>query len=166
MPPLQGGSRRFESCTAQIYLVLRFVRHTAGGRAPEVWRSNPAPPKFPSLDPRTGTWCSLVNTLPCQGRDHGFKSRRPRQSATSVFYIYILRSFSSGKCYIGSSDNLLRRYREHSLNQELATKNRGPWEMIHWEAFATLPEARRREKFLKSGFGYKWRKGKGLLKLG
>jgi hypothetical protein len=28
-----------------------------------------------------GTWCSLVNTLPCQGRDHGFESRRPRQNA-------------------------------------------------------------------------------------
>jgi len=79
-----------------------------------------------------------------------------------VYYVYILRSLSSGKSYIGSSDNLLRRFREHSLNQEKATRNRGPWEMVYWEPFGSLQEARKREAFLKTGHGYSWRKNKGL----
>jgi len=71
----------------------------------------------------------------------------------------------SGKSYIGCTDNLLRRYGEHSRNEEKATKGHGPWEMIHWESFKTLSEARKREQFLKTGFGYMWRKKNNLLPL-
>ena len=80
-----------------------------------------------------------------------------------MHFVYILKSLTSGKSYIGSSDNLLRRFSEHSSNQEKATRNRGPWEMIHWEMFETLAAARRREQFLKTGFGYTWRKKNNLI---
>src|SRR5258708_22008833 len=91
-------------------------------------------------------WCSLVNTSPCQGEDHGFESRHPRQTTRLVFYVYILKSFVSGKCYIGCTDNLLRRFSEHSLNQETATRHRGPSEMIHWEAYPDRQSPLRRER--------------------
>ena len=82
-----------------------------------------------------------------------------------MFFVYILRSDTTGNCYIGSTDNILRRFREHSGNQEKATKNKGPWEMIHWEAFPTLSRARMRELYLKTGAGYRWRKNNGLIVL-
>ncbi len=80
-----------------------------------------------------------------------------------MFFVYILHSLSSQKSYIGCSDNLLRRFREHALNQEIATRHRGPWEMIYWEAFETLKEARGWEVYLKSGAGYRWRQQNGLI---
>lgn len=80
-----------------------------------------------------------------------------------MYFVYILRSFSSQKSYIGCANNLLRRYREHSRGEEKATRNRGPWEMIHWEMFECLADARKREQFLKTGFGYTWRKKNNLI---
>ena len=80
-----------------------------------------------------------------------------------MFFIYILKSLTTGRSYIGSTDNLLRRYREHAAGQERATVARGPWEMVHWESFDTLVQARRREQFLKTGFGYTWRKKNKLM---
>ena len=80
-----------------------------------------------------------------------------------MFYVYILRSLSTGRSYIGSTDHLLRRFTEHALNQEIATRNRGPWEMIYWDSFETLSEARKTESYFKTGAGYRWRKINGLL---
>ena len=74
-----------------------------------------------------------------------------------MFFTYILYSLKSGKYYIGSTNNILRRFHEHQYNQETATKNRGPWEMVHWESFATASQARTRELYLKTGAGYRWR---------
>jgi len=74
-----------------------------------------------------------------------------------MFFTYILYSLKSGKYYIGSTNNLLRRFHEHQHNQEAATKNHGPWEMVYWESCVTLSQARRRELYLKSGAGYRWR---------
>ena len=78
-----------------------------------------------------------------------------------MYYVYILKSLASCRCYIGSMNHLLRRFREHSLNQEKATRHRGPWEMVHWEGFKTLLAARRREQYFKTGAGYRWRKERG-----
>ncbi len=80
-----------------------------------------------------------------------------------MFFVYILKSLTSSQCYIGCTDNILRRFHEHRSGQEKATKNRGPWEMIHWEQFSTLKEARRRELYFKTGNGYRWRKSRGLV---
>ena len=39
-------------------------------------------------------------------------------------------SQSSGRLYIGHTDNLNRRIVEHNSNKSFSTKNRGPWSVI------------------------------------
>jgi putative endonuclease len=60
-------------------------------------------------------------------------------------FLYILQSETSGKFYVGSTDDLDRRFSEHARGHTPSTRGRGPWKLVHKEEFATLLEARRRE---------------------
>ena len=64
-------------------------------------------------------------------------------------FLYILQSDSSGRFYVGSTDDLDRRVSEHQRGKNLATRGRGPWKLVHDEKFDTLSEARRRESEIK-----------------
>jgi putative endonuclease len=67
-----------------------------------------------------------------------------------MYYAYILRSETTGKYYIGSTNNLDRRLKEHNGNQTTSLKNKGPFVIIYKETFATLRLARKRESEIKS----------------
>jgi len=77
-----------------------------------------------------------------------------------TFFVYILRSESTGKTYVGQTDNLSRRIAEHndpSFRLTLYTKrNPGPWRLVYSEEYGTRTESMRREKWLKSGQGREW----------
>lgn len=47
-----------------------------------------------------------------------------------TFYVYILKSISSGKLYIGQTNNFERRFQEHLRGKHPSTRNRGPWEVV------------------------------------
>ena len=64
-------------------------------------------------------------------------------------FVYVLRSESSGRFYIGSTDDLERRMSEHLRGHSLATRGRGPWKLVYKEPFDSLLEARRRELEIK-----------------
>jgi len=59
--------------------------------------------------------------------------------------LYILQSETSGKFYVGSTEDLDRRLSEHNRGQTPSTRGRGPWKLVHQEQFASLLEAHRRE---------------------
>ncbi len=63
---------------------------------------------------------------------------------------YILKSQSTGKFYIGSTLDLDQRLAEHHRGHSPYTRGRGPWTLAYSEHYATLPEARRRERKIKS----------------
>ena len=69
------------------------------------------------------------------------------------FYIYILFSLKDKQLYIGYTENFKTRLGEHFKGRVVATKNRKPLLLIHYEAFTDVKDAKAREKFLKSGFG-------------
>jgi putative endonuclease len=70
-----------------------------------------------------------------------------------MFYVYVLRSESDSGFYIGFSTDLKRRLSEHRRGASFATKSRGPWKLIYYEAYTEREDAEGREKFLKSGAG-------------
>ena len=80
-----------------------------------------------------------------------------------MFYVYVIKSDSSDKIYIGQTSDLEKRLKQHNdpLNDfsEYTKHNKGPWELIYKEEVATRSEALKRERFLKSG------KGRNFLKL-
>jgi putative endonuclease len=67
--------------------------------------------------------------------------------------VYVLQSLSDGRTYIGSTNNVNRRIKQHNLGQVKSTKHRVPFKILFTEDFATLSEARKRETWWKSGAG-------------
>ncbi len=74
-------------------------------------------------------------------------------SAAEFLRRYVLQSESDAGLYIGYSANLRRRLSEHQAGLSKATSYRGPWRLIHYEAYIEEADARGREEFLKSGAG-------------
>ena len=66
-----------------------------------------------------------------------------------MFYVYILKSKKDGNLYIGSTDNLKRRFLEHNDGKVSSTKARRPFMLIYYEAYLSEKDARKREKSLK-----------------
>ena len=70
-----------------------------------------------------------------------------------MYFLYVLRSRTSGKHYAGFTSCPEQRLGQHNLGITPSTRNRGPWDLIYQESFPTRSEAMRRERFLKSGQG-------------
>ena len=66
-----------------------------------------------------------------------------------MFYVYVLRSKKDGEFYIGSTNDLRRRFKEHNGGKVFATKSRIPFEIIYYEAYKREEDARHRESNLK-----------------
>jgi putative endonuclease len=69
--------------------------------------------------------------------------------------VYVLRSLKDGKLYIGMTENLDARLKRHEQGKAPSTRNRRPLVLLHSEEFENRQQARRREKYLKSGPGHK-----------
>ncbi len=70
-----------------------------------------------------------------------------------MYTVYILQSVSTGKFYIGQTQNIENRINAHTNGLSPYTKGRGPWRLVYKEVYTTRSEAMIREKFLKSGKG-------------
>ncbi|SNS53102.1 putative endonuclease [Ekhidna lutea] len=70
-----------------------------------------------------------------------------------MFYVYAIKSEDRNYIYVGLSNNLERRLKEHNEGKNKTTKPYRPFVLIHSETFETRIEARKREKYLKSGIG-------------
>jgi putative endonuclease len=71
-----------------------------------------------------------------------------------MFSVYLLYSLSSTKTYVGFTNDIERRMREHNFTESKGfTLRYRPWELVYTEIFENKSDAMRREKFLKSGFG-------------
>lgn len=66
-----------------------------------------------------------------------------------MFYVYILRSKKDNQLYIGSTNDLRRRLKEHNEGKVFSTKLRTPFELIYYEAYKIEKDARKRESNLK-----------------
>jgi putative endonuclease len=73
-----------------------------------------------------------------------------------MFFIYVLNSLSRKYIYVGMTDNVVRRFRQHQKGKEKTTAPYRPFEILFTEKYNTRSEAREREKFLKSGCGKEW----------
>jgi putative endonuclease len=66
-----------------------------------------------------------------------------------MYFVYILQSSYTNRFYIGSTNNLIRRFHQHQTNQVNSTKNRGPWFMPYYEIYQTRSDVVNRELELK-----------------
>jgi putative endonuclease len=65
-------------------------------------------------------------------------------------FIYILQSEKNGRFYVGSTDNVERRFSEHQNGIVKSTKNLRPWVLKFFKEYESLTDARKVEYKLKS----------------
>ncbi len=70
--------------------------------------------------------------------------------------VYVIESVNSSYRYVGITNNLKDRIKQHNLGQSLSTKPYAPYKIIYTEKYADYTTARKREGFLKSGVGRKF----------
>ncbi len=75
-------------------------------------------------------------------------------------YTYVLKSKKDNQHYIGYTKDLRKRLIQHNKGQTTATKNRGPFIVIYYEACLSEEKARSRELYLKSGMGQRYLKNR------
>jgi len=75
------------------------------------------------------------------------------------YQVYVLKN-DLGRKYIGLSSNIEKRLFEHSFNQSVWTRFKGPWNLVWCSKFLSLSEARKLENTLKAQKG-----GNGFYKI-
>ena len=75
-----------------------------------------------------------------------------------MIYVYAIKSNVKNYIYVGMTNNLDRRIIEHNNGENRSTKAYKPFTVIFTELFSTRIEARKKEKYLKSGIGKEWLK--------
>ncbi len=97
----------------------------------------------------------LVNTL-ISCRSGGIGRPVCRQAGAHIdmmFVVYAISSESRNYIYVSLTQNLEGRLKRHNRGYERTTKPYRPFALIYKETFATRAEARKREKYFKSGVG-------------
>lgn len=77
-----------------------------------------------------------------------------------MYYTYVLKSSIDNKYYVGSTADLRKRLSEHNAGKVDSTRNRLPLNLIYYEACVIKEKAIKREKYLKTGFGRRYLKGR------
>jgi len=72
-----------------------------------------------------------------------------------MYSIYLLISLNREWKYVGLTDDPCRRLNEHNSGHTKSTKPYAPFRMIILRTHAILDEARKSEKYFKSGYGRK-----------
>ena len=69
------------------------------------------------------------------------------------YYVYILHNTSKKYIYIGYSEDIKTRVANHNAGKVKSTKHYLPLELIHYEAYEDIKDAKRRELYLKTNKG-------------
>jgi putative endonuclease len=66
-----------------------------------------------------------------------------------MYFVYIIQSDLDHSFYIGFSENVENRLREHNLGSTNYTATKRPWKLVYFERFNNKSDALKREIFLK-----------------
>jgi len=73
-----------------------------------------------------------------------------------MYYVYALKSISHNNIYVGMTSNLQERIKRHSSGWEKTTKFYRPFNLIYSEECTNGADAKKKEKYYKSGIGKKF----------
>ena len=71
----------------------------------------------------------------------------------AMYYTYVLLSSKDGRFYTGFTKDLKLRFEQHSKGEVESTRDRGPFELVYYEACLDQSDAVKREKYLKTYHG-------------
>ena len=64
-----------------------------------------------------------------------------------MYTVYLLKSKTKRKSYVGITNNIDRRLKEHNSGKHLYTKRYLPWEIIYQEEFKTFLRQEKEKNF-------------------
>jgi putative endonuclease len=70
-----------------------------------------------------------------------------------MWYVYILRSVKDNNLYVGSSDNIRRRFTDHNSGKVDSTRGRVPFRLEAYIAVKDKTRAIELEQYFKTGSG-------------
>jgi len=73
-----------------------------------------------------------------------------------MYYIYVLYSNIDDKFYVGYTEDLRQRMKEHDRKKSSSDKILKNLKLLYYEACLSKTDAQKREKQLKTGFGRKY----------
>ena len=65
-----------------------------------------------------------------------------------LYYVYLLKSSKKNWVYIGFTSDLSRRLQEHYTSEDFSTRRYLPVELVYYEAYRSITDAKNREKCL------------------
>ena len=68
------------------------------------------------------------------------------------YYVYMLEN-KEKDIYVGCTNDLRKRLQQHNRKENTSTKFGAPWNVIHYEAYRNIDDAKRRERYLKTSQG-------------
>ena len=68
-------------------------------------------------------------------------------------YVYVLKRLQKNRYYVGLTGDIDRRFLEHDKGWVKTTRFFKPFKLVHVEFAVDRNEARKLEKFFKSGYG-------------
>jgi putative endonuclease len=69
------------------------------------------------------------------------------------YFVYAIKSEVDGRIYVGFSENVQNRIKEHNSGKTKSTKGYRPWKLFFTLECESRKEAREKEKYYKSGTG-------------
>jgi len=83
----------------------------------------------------------------------------------AFFFVYVLESQKDGRFYTGYTQDVKRRFDEHTNGKVISTKSRLPLKLVYYEACRDKGDALHREQYLKSYHGkmFLWNRLKSYL---
>ena len=69
------------------------------------------------------------------------------------YFVYVIKSEIDGRIYVGFSENVQKRIKEHNSGKTKSTKGYRPWQLFFTLECESRKEAREKEKYYKSGIG-------------
>ena len=73
-----------------------------------------------------------------------------------MYFVYVIKSKKDEKLYYGLTTDLEKRLIQYNTGSVKSTKSRIPFDLVYNEKVDTLLQARKKEKYFKSGFGRKY----------
>jgi putative endonuclease len=70
--------------------------------------------------------------------------------------VYVIQSLATQKLYVGMTEDVQNRLKEHNTGGSKFTSAYKPWQIIYTEQYSNFGEGRIREKYLKTAAGKKF----------
>jgi putative endonuclease len=78
----------------------------------------------------------------------------------SYYFVYVLKSLKDLNYYVGYTNNLEERLKQHNSGKVVSTISRTPFIIVYFEACFNQKDALHREKYLKTTYGKRYIKNR------